>query len=206
MNKTLLEALIHWPKPFITGVDLQVLLDNTVDARKGIVKRAVKEGYLLRLKQNLYVIQKFPQKTLPDTFELAQFIYGPSYISFESALSYHRWIPEAVHVITSASAKKTHRFETSLGIFGFEKIPIAAFSLGIQSKEEGDVRYLIASPWKALADMMYCRKKNWVNIQDLSDDLRIERETLRNSDCTLLELLAKHYPHKKTRNSLERLL
>lgn len=206
MNKTLLEALIHWPKPFLTGIDLQVLLDNTEDARKAIIKRAGKEGYLLRLKQNLYVIQKLPQKTMPDSFELAQFIYGPSYISFESALSYHRWIPEAVHIITSACAKKSSRFETPLGMFSFEKIPISAFSIGIHSQEEGNVRYLIATPWKAIADMIYCRKKNWADIKDLADDLRIEWETLQNSDCKILEFLAENYPHKRTQKVLQGLL
>ena len=50
-------------------------------------------------------------------FLIANKIYNPSYVSFEMALSYYRLIPEGVYSITSATAKKTIKFKTTVGDF-----------------------------------------------------------------------------------------
>ena len=52
---------------------------------------------------------------------LAGSIYGPSYISFEFALSYYGLIPEAVHVVTCASfeKKKKKTYDTIFGTFTY---------------------------------------------------------------------------------------
>ena len=39
-------------------------------------------------------------------------------------------------------------------------------------------QYLIASPWKALLDYIYCYKKDWKNMDPLVESLRIEFEEL----------------------------
>jgi hypothetical protein len=202
MQKNLIETLVKWPKTFITGADLKVILDKSYDSRHSIIKRITKEGLLIKIRNDLYIIKPTLKNDLPDKFELAQLIWGPSYISFESALSYHRWIPEAVYTITSACSKKGRNIDTPIGIFSYEHIPIDIFSIGLHHHNKDNVSYLIAHPWKAIADLIYARKKTWSSLSALSGDLRIELEDLHNSDKELLEFLSKSYPSSRTRKIL----
>lgn len=205
MNKLLLNTLLYWPKSFMTGIDLYTYIPGTEAARKSIITRAVHEGYLEREKNELYIIRNIPQQHLLNTFELAQFIWGPSYISFESALSFHRWIPEAVKVTTSATSKRSKDVETKMGVFSFEKIPEDIFPVGVSFHLEGDSRYLLASPWKAVSDIIYSRNKEWADAQSLSEDLRIERNYLK-TDRKMLNYLSIHYPNKRTQKILKNIV
>jgi len=203
MNSKLLQLLINWPNYFISGTELSAMLSGSDDARKAIIKRAVHDGYLQRLKRDFYLIRNIANKPMINTFELAQFIYGPSYISFESALSYHGWIPEKVTVTCSATIKQTKSFSMPIGEFSFEKIPNASFKLGASYVKEEKSKYLIADPWKAIADMIYCRKKNWATLNDLMLDLRIEEDSIKSSNFDLLAELSNEYSHKLTKKTLK---
>lgn len=203
MNSNLLQQLINWPNYFISGTELRAMLGGTEDARKAIIKRAVHEGYLQRIRRDYYLIRNISNKPMINVFELAQFIYGPSYISFESALGYHGWIPERVTITCSATVKQTKSFSTSVGKFSFEKIPNDSFKLGVTYTKEENARYLMADPWKAIADMVYCRKKTWDSINDLMLDLRIEEDSIKNSKLDLLAELSNKYPHKFTMQTLQ---
>jgi predicted transcriptional regulator of viral defense system len=201
MNKQIFEVLLNWPRPYISGVDLQNILDKSANSRHAIIKRSVQENYLVPLRRDLYLI-KNSRKSLVNSFEIATIIYGPSYVSFESALSYHGWIPEAVRTTTCASVKRTKEFETPIGIFSYEHIPIKAFSFGVEQHEQNGLTLFIATPWKALADIIYARKRTWLTIDDLSEDLRIEPESLQNSDSKLLAELIENYPSPRVKNAL----
>lgn len=204
MNRNFFEILINWPKSYLSGIDLYHILNKTADSRQAIIKRAIQQGYLIPIRRDLYLI-KNGKKALPNCFEISTIIYGPSYVSFESALSYHGWIPEAVRTTTCASVKRAKEFETPIGIFSYEHIPIKAFSLGIVQHQQNALTLFIASPVKALADMVYARKRTWNSISDLSEDLRIEIECFQNTDKKMLAELINEYPSprvKKTLNSL----
>ncbi len=203
MNSKLLQQLVSWPHYFISGTELKSMLAGTEDARKAIIKRAVHEAYLQRLRRDYYLIRHIANKPIINTFELAQFLYGPSYISFESALSYHGWIPERVTVTCSATVKQTKSFNTPVGKFSFDKIPNDSFKLGVYYVKEETSKYLMADPWKAIADMIYCRKKSWKSINDLMFDLRIEEDSIKKHKLDLLAELSKTYPHKSSRQTLQ---
>ena len=66
---------------------------------------------------------------------LAGSIYGPSYISFEYALSRYGLIPEAVYAVTCATfeKKKKKKYETPFGTFTYRDVPSEAF--GSQSRK-----------------------------------------------------------------------
>lgn len=204
MGAVLFETLAQWPKNFITGTDLAVILNKSYDSRHAIIKRLVHSGLLIKLKNDLYLIKQSLRKTLPNTFELAQLIWGPSYISFESALSFHGWIPEAVYTTTSACSKKGKLFPTPIGAFSYNHVPVDSFAMGITSYKDEAI-FLIAEPWKAIADYIYSRKKAWKTVQDLSNDLRIEEESLCDSDLTLLKYLSEQYSSARTQKSLQQL-
>ncbi len=205
MNINFLEILLNWPKAYISGVDLHHILDKTANSRQAIIKRAVRKGYLIPIRRDLYLIKN--TKGIPlNAFEIAPIIYGPSYVSFESALSYHGWIPEAVRTITCASLKRSKEFETPMGIFSYEHIPMKVFSLGVEQRLEDTVTLLIASPIKALADIVYVRRRIWDSLEDLSNDLRIEIENLQNSDRQLFAEIIENYPSHRVKRMFNVLL
>ena len=209
--KKFAQILFDWPKPYIFGTDLCHLLDKSPNSRHSIVKRAVKDGLLIPLRRDLYLIMRrdlylINRRHAPiDMFEVSLILYGPSYVSFESALSYHGWIPEAVRSMTCASSKKSKEFNTPLGFFTYEHIPIEAFALGICQHQKGDITLFIANPWKALADIIYARKRDWLTLDDLSEDLRIDPEHFINFDISLLTDLIANYPSNRVKRVLRTL-
>lgn len=205
MNNNFLEILLNWPKSYISGIDLHHILDKTDDSRQAIIKRAVRKGYLIPIRRDLYLIKPLKGASF-NSFEIASIIYGPSYVSFESALSYHGWIPEAVRTTTSASVKRGKEFETPIGIFSYEHIPTKAFSFGVEQHQQGALTLFIASPVKALADIVYARKRTWGSMEDLSDDLRIEVESFQNTDRKLFVELIENYPSPRVKKALNVLL
>lgn len=204
MKENLYEVLLNWPKFYIFGTDLRHILDKSDNSRQAIIKRFHKKGYLNPIRRDLYLIKNKRQELI-NAFEIAPIIYGPSYVSFESALSYHGWIPEAVRTITCATVKRSREFETPLGIFSYEHIPLKVFSFGVEQYSYETTTLFIASPLKALADMIYARKKTWKSIFELSDDLRIDIENIKQSDKKLLNELIENYPSERVKNLLRAL-
>ena len=88
-----------------------------------LLKRAVAGGEVLRVHRGLYCLTSKYLRQKLNPFVLAQRIYGPSYISLESALSCHGWIPEAVYAVTSVSLDRSREYDTPLGHFSFTRVP-----------------------------------------------------------------------------------
>lgn len=204
MNRELLNRLIRWPKSYLTRTELAWLISRTPDASDAIIRRAIKAGYLQRLCRGLYLLTSKVRAEKPDAREIAQLIYGPSYISFESALSWHSWIPEGVRVVTSATVKRKKEIVTPIGVFAYERILKPAFSIGVRYVQTDNGSFLMAEGWKALADLIYVRRYNWPDIYHVSEDLRIEPQDFTGSDLNLLKELVDQYPSRRTRNCLKR--
>src|SRR5689334_8528842 len=102
------DILRSWPHTRITNAELETLLGGSPDSRYGKVKRWLAQGKLMHIRKGLYLLTDvlgYSEK--PHPFELAHYIYAPSYISLESALSYHKLIPEAVYTTTSVCIKRS---------------------------------------------------------------------------------------------------
>ena len=108
--------------------------------------RYTKSGLLTSPKRGVYYISENP----PHEYALANFIYAPSYVSFETALSHYGIIPEVVYSITSATTKATRQFESDGKLLTYVKIKMKAYT-GYRLT----ATYLIADPEKALADYLY---------------------------------------------------
>ena len=63
----------------------------------------IKSGEIIKVRRGLYV---WPPPASWSLKTLANKIYGPSYISFEYALSYHQMIPERVEMIIVQQGQK----------------------------------------------------------------------------------------------------
>lgn len=115
-----------------------------------------KQQQLIRLKKGLFVVDPKVSKSEISRELIANHLYGPSYISLESALSYYRLIPERVYRVRSVTAKRAKQYTTPLGEFDYRTVPENYFSIGIQQEQaESKSIFLIASPEKALCDMIW---------------------------------------------------
>jgi hypothetical protein len=132
--------------PILDIVCMRDALSGLADWR-GKIARMLGTGELVSLRRGLYVSRRDL-----DPRCLAGPIYGPSYLSFESALAWHDMIPEGVAENLSATTKRPAAFENDLGRFCYLKIPMAVYPVGIQRVTGSDLPFLIASPTKALAD------------------------------------------------------
>jgi len=193
-----------WSQPFITDQALKILLPED-NARYSWVKRALKNKKLIRSKRGLYLLGAPYKKSLPNAFDMAQRIYGPSYISLESALSYHGLIPEGVYTTTSVSVKRKRSFSNTMGQFSFDTIPPDNFYLGVERVETKTGAFLMASKLKALADHSYVYKKPWKTKEALCEDLRVDLDELQKSDREEMKLLMVQYPSKRVQKMLEKL-
>lgn len=157
------------------------------------LSRLVKNGQYFPIVKGLYETDcKVPG------YLLAGSIYGPSYISFDYALSYYGLIPEAVHTVTCASFEKKKRkvYKTSFGTFTYQDVPSAVFPLPLRVNTEGDYFYRIATPEKAICDKLYSLSPvaNFRELESLLfDDLRVDEGEFDKLNPQEINALSEHY-------------
>jgi hypothetical protein len=162
--------------------------------------KLLKSKKLIRVKKGLYIFGK-EYRQRPYSLEvLANLIYGPSYISYEYALSYHNLIPEKIVRVTSACSKKSKYFSTPVGDFIYHYLALTKFPLGItwESIDE-TTHFLIATKEKALADYV-AKIKSFKNKEDLFlylvEGMRIDPDHLFNLRLNLMKEISKNYKNK----------
>jgi len=189
---------------------LSRLLGGSNERRYGQVNRAMKTGDLIRVKRGLYVLaNKYRDKQI-HPFTLAQQLIPSSYISAESALSYHGWIPESAQSIFSITAKKksvSYENET-LGKFEFQRMTTKPdyFLQSVTRYELQEQVALIADPMRALLDLMYLRKTHWQGLDYLLKGLRIDEASIRSVSSATLKNLFPVYKGKRENMFIEKLL
>ncbi len=198
MNKQLYRSLLTYPRPYLSDTELVSLLSGTPDSRYSKVKRLLAQDKLLHIRRGLYCLTpELGYFTKPHPFELAQHIYGPSFISLESALSFHQLIPETVYSFTSVTTKRSKEFQTPLGVFAYLHLPLEHFYLGVERIQENGRPFFLATPWRAICDYVYCYRKDWTDLQPLLESLRIDRENLPTIRNEFLQLLDEYYHHRR---------
>jgi len=189
-----------------TGVFTQSdteVLDGTMFSRHGLIKRAISKGEILNIRRGLYCLAPRYQKRPVNIYALSQRIYGPSYVSPETALRYHEWIPEAVYACTCASLGNAKEFNTPMGIFSYKRILQQVFYTGVERIVDNDGNaFFMASPAKALADYVYAHRPNWKSMDEAAGSLRIEPDDLVTVTQDEIALLLKNYSNKRVRNFL----
>ena len=192
----MLRELFRYEMPYIDMQGLGVLLQEYKNPND-LIWRLVKSGDLIRLKNGFFVIAEKIRKSPVPFPQLANLLYGPSYLSFEWALSHYGMIPEGVYVMTSASVMKSKRFDTPLGAFAYQYLSHVRYSIGIDQKENFAGRFLIATPEKALADLIHCKSRGLESTQDMLIDLvearRIDEDRLKQLDKKHMRELERTY-------------
>ena len=166
---------------------------NNYSNKNNKISREIKKGKLFKIITGLY-------ETDPNTpgYLLASSIYGPSYISFDFALSYYGLIPERVSTITCATfnKKKRKQYNTKFGVFTYKDVPSSVYPEEILLKQENNYSYQIATKEKALCDKLYSLKplKNLSNLETmLFNDLRIDIEEFKKINIKKIEKLSNLY-------------
>lgn len=125
--------------------------DPSFDSRRLVEWQDKK--YITRIVNRWYMFTGTPRNE-SFLYLVANRIYAPSYVSFESALSYYGLIPEAVYTVTSATSLKTHQFTTAIGTFSYRHLkPELMFGYKL-IQSDGSV-YKLALPEKLLLDYLY---------------------------------------------------
>ncbi len=144
--------------PELTTAMLLGILSEYRDPRKKI-NSLVRNGVIKPVKQGVYIasdklgLRPFSKEII------ANLIYGPSYISLETALSYYGIIPEKVTATTSVCLGRGKLFTTEIGRFQYHHLKDAIYSCGVQLKEiYKDAYCQYACPEKAILDFLYLRE------------------------------------------------
>lgn len=169
---------------------LQLLLDLLKDYKRPYDKihELVKSGQLTAVKKGLYIPGPELDLPRPESFLLANHLWGPSYVSLESALSYWGFIPERVYATVSVTTRGSKAYKTPVGRFSYFRAPLPYYSFGIRSVALSEKqRVLIASPEKALCDKIVMTSgvvlRSTLQVQQyLEEDLRLDEDRLRELD------------------------
>ena len=187
---------------FISSSQLERLIEGSDKRRFGLVNRAIKSGELIRVKRGLYMLARRHRKHPVHPFALAQALVPGSYISFETALSQHGWLPEKVVTTASvAPGRRSSRYESSdLGVFSFQPLSInRGYHLTLVKRIQIDAQtMLLAEPIRALLDLICLRKTEWQSASWLVEGLRIDLGVLaEQSRSNELETMQGVYKNRR---------
>lgn len=156
------------------------------------IRLLVRDKQIFRLKKGLYVCNPEVTGKILSTELIANHFCAPSYVSMSSALRYYGLIPEAVYTMQSMTLKHARSFDTPLGRFEYRYISKEAFSVGLTSIRKEGFAFVMATPEKALCDLIANSAK--VNLRYVKDveiylekDIRMEMEDFWQLDPKIFE-------------------
>lgn len=136
----------------LTTLDIENLLQiKSSRTLEDLIKRLIQENVLTSVEKGKYYVTS----KQPSNFEIANFLYSPSYISFETALNYYGLLSQFPLEITSATLGKKTEKEINNQLYTYSKIDKKLFT-GYYKESN----YLIATKEKALFDEIYLISKS----------------------------------------------
>lgn len=148
---------------------------------------------IIRLKRGMYVVSPKVSRQLLSVELIANHIYGPSYVSMESALRHYGLIPEQVYMIRSMTPNRSKYFENPIGKFEYITVNEDYYSIGIkQLTVENKYTFLIATPKKALCDMITATPQLRIQSEKalvvyLEENLRFDISALENMNKSIVK-------------------
>lgn len=188
-----LKTLPHFNKSSIHQLGRQLgLTDSTVDT---YISRFLRHKEIYQLKRGLYVSADFFNENKNDisySFYLANIIRTPSYISSWAALQYYNLATESIHSVTSVTLKVTKTYRTKVGNFAYQSINEKLFS--DFSLVKGKFDFFIASPAKALFDLLYFRARqfrglSFEQINAMVGELRVDSDEMSKEERTKFSVM-----------------
>ncbi len=202
-REILLEQLKKQPyftkKAIIQLSEQYGLKNTTVDT---YISRSLKRKDIVPLKNGLYVSADFFDKNKGDisySFYIANVLRPPSYVSSWAALQYYNLTTEIIHTTTSITPKTTRTYQTKIGNFSYQSIKGELFTDFFLIK--GTFDFFIASPSKALFDLLYFKTRRFnglsmENIKSLITELRIDFDEMNKNEQEKFFSMIKKYVNK----------
>lgn len=202
-SSNLLEGLKTMPylsKDSVQQLGTQLeLSEGTID---NYISRYFKRRQLHKLKRGFYVSADFLEKHGLDTsyvFYLANVLRTPSYVSSWTALQYYDLTTEAILTVTSVTPKITRTYQTKAGTFIYQSINREFFT--DFSLVKGTFEFFIASPSKALFDLLYFRTHQFRGtsrdkVMALVEELRIDFDEMNDSEQKKFHAMLTPYIHE----------
>ncbi len=174
----LIKTLQSLDRGYFTVADMEKITGASRNYAKVALSRLVKRGVLTRARRGVYQLSL----NYLDVRKVANQLYYPSYLSFESALSQSGILSQIPYTQTFATLKRSKKMEIANTEAEFTQLKKDLFfGYGLTNE------VYIAEPEKALLDQLYMvsRGKRSLNIEELD---------LRNIDRKKLDEYAKKFP------------
>ena len=190
----------------LSDTQLARMIEGSPQRRYNLVNRAAGAGELHRLRRGLYLLPRKYRDYDCHPYALAQRLVPGSYVSLETALSHHGWIPEAVYTTASiVPGRKSSDIEDSLmGRFSFHPLSTRpGYFLELVSRVTTNQQaMLVAGPVRALMDLVWLRKLEWQGLAWFEQGMRIEPELLSTVSGQQLRRLKRVYKQKRMQRFL----
>lgn len=193
--------LPYFDRSVLAGLGLQYgIKKRTIDA---YIARSLARIDLIQLKKGVYASADFYEKNRRAAsyrFYVANILRAPSYVSSWTALQYYNLTTDAIQSTISVTPKTTCAFRNKAGVFTYHSIKEDLFS-GF-SLVKGPFDFFIASPAKALFDLLYFKTKqmrglNAGMIAGFVEELRIDMSEMspgeRDKFSSLVEDFLAHH-------------
>ncbi len=156
----------------LTKIDLQRIFSITNEnTTYKLLQRLTHKGVLERVRGGLYVVVG----SNTPVFTIANAAYGPSYVSLETALSLYGILSQIPFIETSVTVKRHYEFTFHQTFEYVHMSPQLFFGF---VKEQS---YVIATPEKALVDLLYLASKGLRSAPlDELDYSRLNRSLFRS--------------------------
>jgi predicted transcriptional regulator of viral defense system len=174
---------------------------DTVDVQRQL-SRWASGGRLYRLRRGLYAPAPPYGKVRPHPFAVANRLMRPSYVSLQSALAFHSVIPESVPLVTSVTTGRPGEFSTPLGTFMFRHVQMKHFHGFREIQVVDRQRVFVATPEKALLDLLYLERGS--DSQRFIAELRLELED--GFDLELFSRLSTGFESRKVQRAVSYVL
>lgn len=209
--QTLTEKIVHSPfkNRIFSDKQLSHMLSDSRQSRYGLVHRAMQAGEVQRIRRGLYTLNNALRDHPCHHFAIAQALSPLSYVSFETALAWHGWIPELVQITASVipGRKKMYCEHPYFGTFTFHPLALEknGFLAGVVRYQVDNQTFLVASPLRALFDLVCLRKMEWSGLSVLTEGLRIDTNSLHSLTSTYFSIFKPVYKHQRTRHFIDSL-
>jgi len=193
----------------LMATQLERLIPGSSQRRYNLVNRAMKAGELIRLRRGLYMLPDKYRSQPCHPYVLAQRLVPGSYVSLETALAFHNWIPEAVYTVASVMPghkAKEYSYD-SLGRFTFHPLAVQAgyFLQLVERVQLGEQPVLMARPVRALLDLVCLKKIEWQGLAWLVQGMRIDEDVLSQVNGVELRALREVYKYQRVKRFIAQL-
>lgn len=166
--------------------DIARMLGISQNSAKVTAHRYVKQGMLVRIKRNIYILkEKWTSLDREQKFIIANILQVPSYISLTTALDYYEITTQIQRdFIESVAVKRTIRKDIEQTVFNYTKISTDVYRGFLKNRG-----VFIAEPEKAFLDAVYLMTLGRYNLDMPSIDFN-------KFDVEKIEHMAKFFPLK----------